>query len=227
MSTSPEFIYRVHRLPSESHLLAFLAGKYASLRLNALTLASSAFASNFELESTFSASYWISRLSSPNVQCFIAVAYSPNTPLSQQTIDRGDFVGTATLLGPFPKVLYELPLSGGPKTGNDFEELKWQISSVYANPAHRGRGIGKMLVEGPYEYAVQQAEGRKTRVRAIVHPDNVTAKGLYLKLGFVDAGLCTLEEAYLAAGDGEWIPEKKDPGKWDDRRGLVTEKTEG
>jgi ribosomal protein S18 acetylase RimI-like enzyme len=223
---SPRFIYRVHRLPKESpSLLPFLAGKYASLRLNALIIAKTAFVATFDQESTFSASYWISRLSSPRVEYFIAVAYAPETPLEQQTIDRGDFVGTATLLGPFPKTEYELPESGGPVAGSDEEELKWQISSVYANPAHRGRGIGKMLVVGPFKYAVEQSKGKKTRLRAMVHPANATAKGLYLKLGFVDAGLATLEEAYLAAGDKEFIPENRDPGKWNLRHGLVTEKT--
>jgi GNAT superfamily N-acetyltransferase len=226
MAAEPGFIYRVHRLPKEDPvLLAFLAGKYAALRLNALVIAKSAFASNFELESTFPAPYWSSRLSAPRVEYFIAVAYAPGTPLEKQTIDRGDFVGNATLLGPFPKHEYELLESGGPEIGSDEEENKWQLSAVYANPSHRGRGIGKMLIVAPFEYATQQSGGKKTRVRAIVHPNNVTAKGLYLKLGYMDAGKCTLEEAYITGGDAEWIPEKKDPVHWNTRAGLVTEKT--
>ena len=168
-------IYKIHHLPtSDPTLLAFLAGKFASLRLTALSVSAAAFSSTFAIESTFTASQWISRLQRPEVHTFIAVAYSPNTKPEQQTIDAGDWVGSATLLGPTPKAVYDLPESGGPEVGGDDVESKWQMCAVYNNPEHRGRGIAKLLINGAVEYAAREAgTGRQSRVRIMIHHDNI------------------------------------------------------
>ncbi len=44
------YIYKIHHLPtSDPTLFPFLAGKFASLRLSALTVSASAFSSTFEI----------------------------------------------------------------------------------------------------------------------------------------------------------------------------------
>lgn len=103
------YTYKVHHVPiSDENLLAFLAGKFASLRLSALTVSAAAFSSTFEIESAFTASQWIERLKRPMIHTFVAVAYGQGTAPERQTIDAGDFIGSATLVGPFSKDDYEV-----------------------------------------------------------------------------------------------------------------------
>jgi len=171
------YIYKIHHIPtSDPTLLAFLAGKFAALRLTALSISAAAFSSTFAIESTFTASQWISRLQRPEVHTFIAVAYSPNTKPEQETIDAGDWVGSATLLGPTPKDVYDIPGSGGPEIGGDDIESKWQMYAAYNNPEHRGKGIAKLLIKGAIEYAAKEAGvGRQSRVRIMIHPNNIVS----------------------------------------------------
>lgn len=138
----------------------------------------------------FTSSQWIARLQRPLLHTFVAVAYAENTPPEQQTIDAGDWIGSATLLGPFTREEYVIEGSGGPSVGGD-EEGKWQMTAVYNSPAHRGRGIAKMLVREAMGFAGANGEGRGCRVRIMIHPRNVVVKKLYEGLGFVDAGKCT------------------------------------
>ena len=222
------YIYKIHHLPtSELDLLSFLAGKFAALRLSALTVSAAAFSSTFAIESAFTAPQWITRLKRPLVHTFIAVAYAPSTKPEQQTIEAGDWVGSATLLGSFPKAMYELAESGGPQLGEDDAETKWQMTAVYNSPEHRGKGIAKMLIKGALEFAEAKGEGKKTRVRIMIHPDNIVVKKLYDGLGFEEAGLCTLSEAYRSNGDEDMSPldgGKSDPNKYLRRAGFIMER---
>jgi len=187
------YTYKIHRLdPTQTDILPFLAGKHSSLRLSALQVSSDAFGSTFEVESSWPASRWIKRLQRPTVNTFIAVAYSPSTSLGLQTIDSGDAIGSATLLGPFAKEDYELRESGGPEIGDDNVESKWHMTAVFNSPNHRGKGVAKMLIQAAVDFAEKEAEGRKSRVRIMIKPTNFVVKKLYEALGFVDAGRCTL-----------------------------------
>ncbi|TAQ89239.1 hypothetical protein B7494_g2448 [Chlorociboria aeruginascens] len=221
------YTYKTHHLPtSDPALLSFLAGKFASLRLSALITAPHAFSNTFASESTFQTQDWITRLQRPKLHTFVAIAYPECTPSAEQTVDRGHFVGSATLLGPFPKSSFYLPESGGPDLKDDDAEAKWQMTAVYNDPAHRGRGVGKALIQGAVDFARLEARklGRESRVRIFIRPDNVVAKTLYHTLGFGDAGACTLKEAYVQNGDGELVPADGGEGdreKWLTRRGIV------
>ena len=222
------YIYKIHRLPtSDPVLLSFLAGKFAALRLSALTVSAAAFSSTFAAESVYTAAQWIARLKRPQVHIFIAVAYAPSTQHNEQTIDAGDWVGSATLFGPYPKDKYELTESGGPEIGADDAESKWQMAAVYNDPEHRGKGIAKRLIKEALDFAVAAGEGKKTRVRIMVRPDNIAVKRLYDGLGFVEAGRCTLAEAYMSSGDKEMVPTdggRSDPEKYWRRVGIVMER---
>jgi hypothetical protein len=58
----------------------------------------------------------------------------------------------------------------------------------------------------------------------MIHPDNIVVVKMYEDLGFVDAGRCTLTEAFVTNGDGNLLPEGGgDPEKFQNRRGLVME----
>jgi ribosomal protein S18 acetylase RimI-like enzyme len=222
------YIYKIHHLPtSDPVLLSFLAGKFAALRLSALTVSAAAFSSTFANESAFTAQGWVKRLERPLVHNFIAVAYAPSTLPEQQTIDAGDWVGSATLLGLFPKDVFELPESRGAEIGGDDVESKWQMTAVYNNPDHRGKGIAKMLIQGAMDFAANGGgKGKRSRMRIMIHPDNIAVKRLYQGLGFVDAGNCTLAEAYRSNGDATMLPADggvSNPERYHNRRGIIME----
>ncbi|KAH8797351.1 hypothetical protein F5884DRAFT_848306 [Xylogone sp. PMI_703] len=222
------YIYKIHHLPTaDPTFLAFLAGKFAALRLSALTVSAAAFSSTFAAESTFTAQLWADRLKRDQLHTFIAVAYAPSTKPEQQTIDAGAWVGSATLIGPVPKTRYELAESGGPPIGEDDMESKWQMAAVYNSPEHRGKGVAKMLINTAINFAEKEGKGSRTRVRIIIHPDNIVVKRLYDGLGFIDAGRCTLVEAYVTNMDDDMVPPDRgesDPEHYLRRGGLIMEK---
>lgn len=163
------------------------------------------------------------------VHNFIAVAYSLDTKPEDQVIDAGDWIGSATVLGPYPKVEFELPESGGQEIGSDEKESKWHMTAVYNSPLHRGKGVAKLLVNGALDFTSREAakEGKKSRMRIMIKPDNVVIKKLYYGLGFVDAGNCTLAEAFIANGDEGMLPADggaSQPDKYHNRVGLIMEK---
>jgi len=116
--------------------------------------------------------------------------------------------------------------SGGDVIGEDEEEGKWQMTAMYNNPAHRGKGIAKLLINEVVEFARRESgEGKRTRVRIMIHPTNVVVRGLYDGLGFVEAGRCSYAEAVVANGDE--LPEdggRGEPEKYFTRGGIVMEK---
>lgn len=179
-NTTPEFTYHIHHLSKDDPiLLSYLAGKFASLKLTAVQVEKSAFSATFTSESKVPFKSRISRLKLPDVHTFIAISYPSSTPPTDQAIDQGDFIGCATLLGPLPKAIYEYPDCGGPTIGSDEEETKWHMSGVYSNPNHRGRGVGKLLINSACEFAVEQSQGKASRVRANVHLSNLKVLDLY------------------------------------------------
>lgn len=94
------FVYKIHRIPTDDPILsAFMTGKLAALRLQALTLSPAAFGGQFVFEIFARMPYtkWIKRLQRPNFHTFVAIAYPEGTAEKEQTVDRGDIVGTATL----------------------------------------------------------------------------------------------------------------------------------
>jgi len=94
------FVYKIHHVRSNDPILsAFLAGKLAALRLQALTVSPSSFGGEFvfEIFSEMPYTVWIERLQRSNVNTFVAIAYPEGTAEEEQTVDRGNIVGTAVL----------------------------------------------------------------------------------------------------------------------------------
>ncbi len=60
----------------------------------------------------------------------------------------------------------------------------------------------------------------------MIHPDNIAVKRPYEGLGFVDAGKCTLAEAYRSNGVTTMLPPDdgvSNPEKYHSRRGIIME----
>jgi hypothetical protein len=67
------------------------------------------------------------------------------------------------------------------------------------------------------------------RVRLFCDPKKTYLVNLYKKMGFEEAGNCTLREAFVANGDGELIPRDTESSealryKWERRYGLAMER---
>jgi ribosomal protein S18 acetylase RimI-like enzyme len=226
------FVYKIHHVPTNDPVLsAFLAGKLAALRLQALTVSPAAFGGEFVLEifSEMPYTLWIERLQRRNVHTFIAVAYPEGTTEEEQTVDRGNIVGTATLsksagvtivlsslenvgwltstqVGPVPKREYKLASLNGLELGEDDKESKWHCTALYCSPEVRGKGVGRMLVNGRIEFARAESMTEKIRIRVLVHPHNAKVLKPLKARGFVARGKCTPVEAISAACDAMLLP---------------------
>lgn len=211
-----EFTYSAHPLPcprastSPPSNFPVLAQRYAAARLEALLTAPHAFGSTYAIESTFTPEEWGARIWRDDAVVLV-VAATPTRPApgSVSPLD-GEWVGTAILRGPLSACDYalrhegEAPAEDEAEEDTDTDTTNWQMTAVFASAAHRGRGIGKMLVQAGKDYALAQARSMgksKVRLRVIIHPDNLVVLSLYSKAGFVDAGRTTGKEAYRTNGD--------------------------
>jgi GNAT superfamily N-acetyltransferase len=206
----PSYTYRIHRIPtSDPSLIYYFTGRYSALRLSALQTSPHAYGTTFARESAWPPSEFIARLQRPHVNTFVAIAYAPGTPVSQQTILAGDWVACGTLLGPTPLAAYEAANDGGPALGPDEVEDKYHMGFVYNEPLHRGKGVTKMLIQEALNHTVREARERARQsswMRICIHPDNLVVRKLYARFDFEDAGKCTFAEAVTANGEEDLLP---------------------
>lgn len=202
------FTYKIYRLDPLSSDLPFLTGKYSAISLQALLTDPGSFGMAYETEAAFTVSDWTRRLTRPNVHIFICVAHSeassPSLPIS---ILHGAWVGMVTQIGPTPRSIYELPHSGAPEPLDDAYETHWHHTGTWIDPAHRGRGVAKQLIETAVAYATESngVDGvRQARIRLFTGPDNMTSVGLYGSRGFSKVGFVTIPEAVAGNGNGEY-----------------------
>ncbi|KAJ7119815.1 hypothetical protein C8R44DRAFT_788895 [Mycena epipterygia] len=208
----PQYTYSIHALPSPKTSssppadFAWLAEKYTALRLEALLTSPKAFGSTHAIERKFTPAEWGECIWRDDAVVLVCVAHSVSQeegePVQASAL-AGDWVGSAILRGPLSADEYALPLdSGAPPFGSDDEETRWQMTAVFASAAHRGHGLGKMLIQAGKDYAMKHLLGpARVRLRVMIHPDNLTVLALYSATGFVDAGRTTGQEAYRTNGD--------------------------
>ncbi|KAK7001823.1 N-acetyltransferase domain-containing protein [Favolaschia claudopus] len=226
--SAPQYAYSTQALPSPRTSsspppnIESIANHYATLRLEGLQTFPNAFGSSYAIESTFTLAEWVSRFWRDDAVVLVCIAHpvsgsDSNTSTSAaaaQSSLEGEWVGSAILRGPMPAHEYALPpQSGAPPFGSDDTETKWQMTAVYASASHRGRGIGKMLVQAAKDFAKSHSHTSlqpglailprptKLRIRAIIHPDNLKVLSLYEGAGFVDVGRINGKEAYRTNGD--------------------------
>ncbi|KAJ7456102.1 hypothetical protein FB451DRAFT_1048425 [Mycena latifolia] len=227
------YTYSTHALPSpRTHAsrptsLAALALKYTALRLEALRTSPHAYASTDAIESTFTADEWAARIWRDDAVVLVCVAHPIPLSQSPDAADplAGAWAASAILRGPLPLAAYALPpASGAPPRGADDAESKWQMTALFAAPAHRGRGLAKMLVRAGKDYARSHSPGRaRVRMRVGVHPDTLAVIALYTAAGFAAAGRATGLEAFRTNGDmGAWAV--KAAGLSEDERVMWTTK---
>ncbi|KAJ5091831.1 Acyl-CoA N-acyltransferase [Penicillium alfredii] len=208
---------------SKTEDISASAQRYRELRLKALKTSPSSFSSTYDIEAAFTHADWIDRLTVPNQEVFICAAtrHSNNNGLSFS--EGAEWIGQVTLRGPLSATDFVLPeASGQPPQRPDEEEERWQMLSLFTLPEHRGKGLGGNLCQEALDFLRSyRASPPAVQVRLMVKPDNHATVKLYLRLGFVEAGKCTLAEALVANGDGHLLPKDPDPVKYADRQGLI------
>ncbi|KAJ6584377.1 hypothetical protein B0H19DRAFT_1104871 [Mycena capillaripes] len=223
-----QYRYSTHALPSPLTSpsgppanFPALALLYAKLRLEALLTSPQAFASTHAIERKFTPEEWKERIWKEDAVVLVCVAHpitaSNEVDATTSALEGGIWVGSAILRGPTPAHEYALRSTdagtdGAPAPSNaDDAETKWQMTAVFASAAHRGRGLGKMLIQAGKDYAMTQTAAgklsspssleRRVRLRVLIHPDNLVVLSLYSAMGFVDVGRTTGQEAYRTNGD--------------------------
>ena len=207
------YTYKTYLLPPHSPHLPFLTGKFSALSLRALSTDPASFGMSYSTECTFTPAVWTTRIIRPNIQIFICVAHPSDLPLSQQSIEHGDWIGMVTQIGSTGKSEFWIRDAGAPEPLGDAEETKWHQTALWIEPAHRGKGVAKLLIEVGVDYAKRSLVGslRQARIRAFTGPSNEGSMGLYASRGFPAVGKCTITEAVVANGNEEfgfW-------GRWD------------
>jgi ribosomal protein S18 acetylase RimI-like enzyme len=181
----------------------------------ALRQSPTAFSSTWEAESRFTDDVWVSRLCDMEKETFVCVSEGEQTSA---------WVAQVTLRGPLSAEAFALPSESGQSSGaDDGSEEKWQMLSLYSLPSHSGRGLAAKLCKEAFQFLVcrQGMEAPSVLVRIMVKPENVATIRLYNRIGFEHTGLCTLEEALRANGDGHLIPEGKLEEKYTSRSGII------
>ncbi|KAF8194332.1 hypothetical protein K438DRAFT_1827773 [Mycena galopus ATCC 62051] len=209
-----QYTYSTHALPSPRTTtspppdFAFITSRYAALRLEALLTSPKAFGSSHAIESKFTPEEWADRIWRDDAVVLVCVAHDAAEANQNPGPLDGQWVGSAILRGPMPGRDYALPLdSGAPPFGSDDTETKWQMTAVFASSTHRGRGLGKMLIQAGKDYAMARTselvsqQPAKVRLRVLIHPDNLAVLSLYSGTGFVDVARTTGHEAYRTNGD--------------------------
>ncbi|OJJ07191.1 hypothetical protein ASPVEDRAFT_33425 [Aspergillus versicolor CBS 583.65] len=210
MISSAEYNYSSFRISKTENLLDS-AHRYKEQRLQALKLSPSSFASSYELESTFTDEYWISRLTQPERETFICAG--TRIPESDDAVDHfePEWVAQVTFLGPQSKEHFALSsesdLEDTDTSENDVGE-RWQMLGLFNHPAHRGKGIAKALTRTALNCLIShRCEPNNVLVRLMVKPGMQATIEFYRQLGFVEVGRGTLAAALIANGDRELLPE--------------------
>lgn len=141
--------------------------------------------------------------------------------------ENSKWIAQVTLRGPITaEDFYFLPPeSGFPKrpshqdTTHEHFEM-WQVLSLYVLPNQRGRGIAQTLCLTALEWLQQRQRSQTTILaRTMIKCKNVTSIALFKKIGFHDAGRCTLAEALRA--NGERVPEGNEEDVFRKRTGQI------
>lgn len=71
------------------------------------------------------------------------------------------------------------------KWSREIQRKSWWFYAIWINPIHRGKGYGKMLMQ---ELLTEAKRREIKQISLTVDEDNIIARNLYTKIGFVELG---------------------------------------
>jgi GNAT superfamily N-acetyltransferase len=173
--------FEVIQIPKDDESIRRYVDQVKAFRLLSLQTSPSSFLSTYTRESAFTDDIWYARLSNPKAITFIAVQS-----------DR--IVSSIALIGPLPFGPDVLSPLGNPWVSMDGDATvkipttsHWRINGMFTLPEARGQGTAKALIEAAKKFGAAQAEasGKGLVLSIAVDEDNVAAKSLYERCGFV------------------------------------------
>ncbi|KAF2436778.1 hypothetical protein EJ08DRAFT_2591 [Tothia fuscella] len=202
----PTYKYRTFRLDASSPNLPFLAGKYAAVSLCAYITNPESFGVAYSTEGSLDPLDFVQRLSRPSFNIFICVAHPGTLLVEKETIEHGHWIDMVTLIDPTPKDVFWIRQSGASEPLDDSEETKFHQTATWMDPAHRGKGLSKQLINSAIDFATKSLDVKvkQLRMRAITGPTNEQSKRLYGGLGFSIVGGCTISEVMFADGNARY-----------------------
>jgi ribosomal protein S18 acetylase RimI-like enzyme len=173
--------FEIIQIPKDDESIRRYVDQVKAFRLLSLQTSPESFLSTYARESAFTDDVWYERLSNPKAITFIAV-------------QSGLIVSTIAVIGPLPYGPDELSPLGNPWVTMDGDATvkipttsHWRINGMFTLPQARGLGTAKALIEAAKEFGAAQAEasGKGLALSIAVDEDNVPAKSLYQRCGFV------------------------------------------
>lgn len=243
----PAYRYRHERVSKESPAALVLAARrYRALRLAALANSPpGAFSSTLAQEEAYPDEYWTGRLARRGFETFVCVAVAADGAVDGEAEGEGEYVAQVTFRGPCEYGPWELPVDSGQPVQRRQEwegEERWQVTGLYVHDRHRGKGLAAGILREAMEWVrTRDIEGddgqggglsdagghqhhhppQRVRFRTMIAPDNLASVALFRKLGYQDAGLCTMKEGVEANGEilpDDWAEQR---AKWCTRGGWT------
>lgn len=210
-----------------------LAEKFRNLRLRALKMAPEAFASSHEIECQRGLDQTFERLKNQKASQLVAIE-SDDPDISSVIsgadlayICKHEWVGMVVVFGPMEVEAharedpYKQMVAAHENTRiteNDnivssmSKSKEFVLNGVFVEPSVRGKGAGKALIETAVK-AVKTVQGQgmpppnyEISVTALVHVENLGARKLYEKAGFVAVGEETYRQKPRALlGESRWV----------------------
>lgn len=155
--------------------LELLAIKLREFKLHALATDAKAFSLEYATEAELPLSTWFSRIVNISTQILVCVATDQTVTTSEQVdaeaqwriFMESEWAGIFTMVFTATREAWIYPESGQPIPGPDEEETRWQLTSLFIPPAHRGKGLAKSITFAAIHFGVVQdgiSTGRSTGV---------------------------------------------------------------
>lgn len=146
------------------------------------------FGSNYASEVSMPDDFWRNRVRNPSARTFVAVRLESEAVLSSVTL------------------IQNIPVPPGLKVRLGIEAtevenellLHWAVNAVYTGQESRRKGIGREVMGYALKYAADTSisEGKSCLCTVLVKQDNIVARSMYEKAGFMAVGE-TLQDGTL------------------------------